>query len=105
MKKKIIETIYFLFLFTTPLVFSYVITHDLLKKEVASCIDSDLELSEDNSLSDTHQTHLEQIDDNSVDNHCGFQFSSFKSSFSYSFTHPREYTIYLGLNTPPPEYL
>jgi len=104
-RKKIVEKIYFLFLLIAPLVFSSVVVYDLLLKEEVSFVDSELEVSEENNFTDTSQTHFEQVNDSSINNHCGFQFSFFKSSFNHTFTHPREYVIYLGLSTPPPEYL
>ncbi|MCU0324357.1 MAG: hypothetical protein MUF45_03765 [Spirosomaceae bacterium] len=105
MRKKIVENIYFLFLLLTPFVFSYVVAYDLLSGEVATYVDAELELSEDNTLTDSNQTHVEQIDENTIDNNAPFRFNYFKSHLSHTFTHPNTYDIYLGLNTPPPEYL
>jgi hypothetical protein len=103
-RKKIVDTIYFVLFLTTIFSSSYVMLYNISSKGNISCTDTDIELLEDSSMTDSNETSVEQLNGTMNGITSMFDMKSFFSLFNVYFYLQNTYEIYLGLNTPPPKY-
>jgi hypothetical protein len=103
MSKKIGEKIYFFLIFMSVFVCAYEVIHNLPSGNTITYSDTNVDLSDDNNLTDNFQKSVDQMDESIIANPLHFNISSLSTCVSNSPYSQNIYEICLGLNTPPPK--
>lgn len=103
MSKKIGEKIYFFLIFISVFVCNYVAIQNLHSHNIITCSDVNIDLTEEENLTDNSQKSIDQIDDTIIHNLSNFDFSSFSVCILCTPYSQNFYEICLGFNTPPPK--
>lgn len=82
---------------------NYVAIHNLQSHNIITCSDVNIDLTEDDNLTDSFQKSIDQIDDTIIHNLPYFDFSSFSACIPNAPYSQNFYEICLGFNTPPPK--
>jgi hypothetical protein len=80
-----------------------VVLHNLHSHNMITCSDVNIDLSEEDSLTDNFQKSIDEIDDTIFHNLSCFDFSSFSTCITNTPYTQNFYEICLGFSTPPPK--